>query len=131
MFPFLLVKCIYFYAEACSKNFVKCNTSPTKKGHLAFHNANGYLMMFLASCGVGFLILVCFETTIFVMYVSTYSLCLIYFYVMKVRHTGRNKLIKHLYYMVYYLNCFTTSRYLQNCLKNVTSKYIKYALNKC
>ena len=88
-------------------------------------------MMFLTSCGVGFLILilVCLETRICVMYVSTYSLCLIYFYVMKVRHTGRNKLIMH--YMVYYLNCFTTSRYLQNCLKNVTSKYIKYATNKC
>ena len=47
---------------------------------------------------------------------------------MKVRNTGRIKLIMHLYSMFYYLNCFTTSRYLQNCLKTVTSKYIKYAL---
>ena len=90
-------------------------------------------MMFLTSCDVGIFmfILFCLETTIRVMYASTYSLCLIHFYVMKVRNTGRINLFMHLYYMFYYLNCFTTSRYLQNCLKNVTSKYIKYELNKC
>ena len=66
-------------------------------------------MMFLTSCEVGFfiLILVCLDTTICVMYVPTYSLCLIYVYVMKVRNTGRIKLIMHLYYMFYYLICFT------------------------
>ena len=65
-------------------------------------------MMFLTSWEVGsfIFILVCLDTTICVMYVSTYSLCLIYCYVMKVRNTGRIKLFKHLYYMFYYLNCF-------------------------
>ena len=93
---------------------------------------NYYVIMFLTSCEVGFFILIlfCLETTIRVMSVSIYSLCLMYFYAMKVRNTGIINLIMLLYYMFYYLNCFT-SRYLQNCLKNVTSKYIKYALNKC
>ena len=90
-------------------------------------------MMFLTSCEVGFFISIlgCLETSICVMYVSTYSLSLTYVYVMKVRNSGQIKVIMHFYYMFYYLNCFTTRRYLQNCLKNVTCKYIKYPLNKC
>ena len=84
-------------------------------------------MMFLTSCEVGFFIfiLVCLEITICVMYVSTYSLCLIYVYVMKVRNPGRITLIMHLYHMFYYLIYFTTSRYLQNCLKNCYKQIYK------
>ena len=48
-----------------------------EKGPLAFHNANGYLMMFLTSCDVGFFvfILFCLQTMIRVMYISIYSFC--------------------------------------------------------
>ena len=133
MFASLSVKCIYFLSCGVLKEHLKGQHLSHENGHLAFHNANGYHMMFLTSCDVGFFIFIlfCLETTIRVMYVSIYSLCLIYFYVMKVRNTGRIYLFMHLYYMFYYLNCVTTSRYLQNCLKKFTSKYIKYALNKC
>ena len=45
-----------------------------EKGTPAFHNANGYLMMFLTSCEVRFFIFIlfCLRTTIRVMYVSNY-----------------------------------------------------------
>ena len=101
----------FIFKQRRVKKHLKVQYLSNEKGNLACHNANGYLVMFLTSCEVCFciFILVCLETTICVMYVSTYSLCLIYFYGMKIRNTGIIKLIMYLYYMFYYLNCFITN----------------------